>query len=121
MLGRIYLVFFIIIILGGTYNDIEGIEKVGMCKPCPTRKYCPQGMETDGYDCPAGFYCPGGQASGYLNACPKGTYSNSTGLNGKIKHVPLGMQSSFFAVPIPGPRCSKLTTALVNVSLKFQT
>ena len=66
-------------ILGGTYNDVEQIENVGLCKPCPAGKYCPQGSETDGYDCPMGFYCTDGQASGYLNACPKGTYGSATG------------------------------------------
>ena len=74
---------FIIIFLGGTYNDIQGIQDVGSCKPCPAGKYCPQGSETDGYDCPMGFYCTDGQASGYLNACPKGTYGNATGYSGK--------------------------------------
>ena len=75
--------FTVIIISGGTYNDDEGLVNKGGCMPCPTRKYCPEGMSSTGYDCPAGFYCTGGQASGNQNACPKGTYSNATGLNGK--------------------------------------
>ena len=58
------------------------MDQSGDCKPCPSRKYCKEGSETDGLDCPAGFYCVEGQSSGEVNACPVGTYSNLTGLNG---------------------------------------
>ena len=67
---------------GGTYNDQTKMDQSGDCKPCPSRKYCKEGSETDGLDCPAGFYCVEGQSSGEVNACPVGTYSNLTGLNG---------------------------------------
>ena len=67
---------------GGTYNNQTRMDQSGDCKPCPSRKYCKEGSETDGLDCPAGFYCVEGQSTGEVNACPVGTYSNLTGLNG---------------------------------------
>ena len=63
--------------------DETNATKKENCKPCPDRKYCPQGSTTDGIDCPAGFYCVGNQASGFQNACPIGTYGPDTGYRSK--------------------------------------
>ena len=87
MIGALRVKHYCICVAGGTYNDVEGIEEASDCKPCSTRKYCPEGSETDGIECPAGFYCVAGQASGYMKPCPVGTYSNTPGLNGKTLRI----------------------------------
>lgn len=51
------------------------------CLPCPLGKYCLQGSNTAGQDCPRGFYCTGSQASAHQNPCPIGTYGPDLGFD----------------------------------------
>lgn len=48
------------------------------CNECPAGYYC---LASNGQKviCPEGYYCPAGTGMDW-QACPRGTYSNTTGL-----------------------------------------
>ncbi|XP_062603182.1 uncharacterized protein LOC134264959 [Saccostrea cucullata] len=91
----------------GTFNNLTGITDVSLCSPCSGGYYCPTpGIVTpvsqcdsgffckqnanistpiqgvDANICPEGYYCPVGTTNPV--PCPKGSYSNSTGLQGEV-------------------------------------
>ncbi|KAM4652057.1 LOW QUALITY PROTEIN: uncharacterized protein O3C94_014393 [Discoglossus pictus] len=72
----------------GQYQDRIGQSQ---CKICPVGKFCGPVMYTEEpvesavdiqqpRDCPAGYYCVPGTEYGYQHPCPRGTFSNKTGL-----------------------------------------
>lgn len=82
---------------GGTYNNKTTLTQESDCADCQVGTYCPQGS-TNPIDCPAGFYCASQkQVSGAQTPCPTGTYSNATGLTGKLiyQHLDLPLEQLF--------------------------
>ena len=65
---------------GGTYNDEKNLTSETLCKTCPVGYFCPE-ASVEPEDCPAGFWCTGGQSTGFQNACPIGTYSPEMNLH----------------------------------------
>lgn len=66
---------------GGSYNPEQNSTSDTACLPCPSAKYCPKGTSDTGIDCPRGFYCTGGQSSGFQHPCPVGTYGPDLGFD----------------------------------------
>ncbi|KAH3750574.1 hypothetical protein DPMN_185101 [Dreissena polymorpha] len=56
------------------------------CNACPAGYYCDEtiGMRVV---CPAGYFCPEGTGADW-QACPRGTYSNTTGLHNSSQCTP---------------------------------
>ncbi|XP_023933458.1 uncharacterized protein LOC106181652, partial [Lingula anatina] len=65
----------------GTYQDTEAAWD---CKVCPDGFYCNATygpvVYYAGYVCPEGHYCPNGTQHANQYPCPRGTFSNATGL-----------------------------------------
>lgn len=62
----------------GYYCPNLGMSKANMITyPCPAKKYCTTGMETDGTACVAGQYCPVGSTAPLR--CPAGTFLEVAG------------------------------------------
>ena len=68
---------------GGSFI-IYTISKKFLFQVCPAGYYCdnrlaPVVLFTNS-SCPVGHYCPAGTKMAYENKCPRGTFSNETGL-----------------------------------------
>ena len=60
----------------GTYaNETQ----TSVCNSCPTGYFCANGAIVSA--CPMGFYCPQGTTSVNFKPCPRGTYSDVSGLS----------------------------------------
>lgn len=72
---------------GGSYNPNDNATSLTACLPCPSAKYCPKGTTDTGVDCPRGFYCTGGQSSGFQHPCPVGTYGPDLGFDSMLAAI----------------------------------
>ena len=73
----------------GHYQDEIGQAN---CKVCPPSYFCdnrflPVVLFNDSL-CPVGYYCPIGTSFAYENPCPRGTFSNTSGLSTSKQCIP---------------------------------
>lgn len=64
----------------GTYSANTGLTVATDCIACPAGQYCLIGVVAPSGICSAGYWCPEKSATATQTACPKGTYSDKTGL-----------------------------------------
>lgn len=64
----------------GRYSSSTLLKASSECSICPAGSFCSGGQTAVSGICRRGYYCPIGSTVGTQNACPAGTFSNSTGL-----------------------------------------
>ena len=89
----------------GKYNANTGQISDAACQQCSSGKYCFQGSQQDGPDCPYGAKCGAGADNSVLEIwCPGGTFSNDLGGQTGCINCPAGHYcpyGSATALPCP--------------------
>ena len=74
------------------FHFLELLIRLLLFQVCPAGYYCDNRLSPvvlfKNSSCPVGHYCPAGTKTAYENKCPRGTFSNQTGLENNTQCSP---------------------------------